>query len=54
MTSATPAPASVGASHDPKPWLKSYPPGVPAAIDEARLGTIADLFRDEDADARVA
>jgi long-chain acyl-CoA synthetase len=46
MTSATPAPASVGASHDPKPWLKSYPPGVPAAIDEARLGTIADLFRD--------
>src|SRR5688500_6228354 len=29
-----------------KPWLKSYPPGVPATIDAAQLGTLADLFRD--------
>jgi long-chain acyl-CoA synthetase len=29
-----------------KPWLKSYPPDVPATIDEAQLGTLADLFRD--------
>ncbi|MEL6063673.1 MULTISPECIES: AMP-binding protein [unclassified Methylobacterium] len=26
------------------PWLASYPPGVPAEIDVARLGTLVDLF----------
>src|SRR3954471_2102026 len=48
MISSTPARASsmaVGA-HGQKPWLASYPPGVPTSIDESRLGTIADLFRD--------
>ena len=28
-----------------KPWLRSYPPGVPHEIDEAGLGTLVDLFR---------
>ncbi len=46
MTSPTPAAAASATYNDQKPWLKSYPPGVPAAIDEARLGTLADLFRD--------
>jgi long-chain acyl-CoA synthetase len=41
------AAASAGTAGDVrKPWLKSYPPGVPATIDEAQLGTLADLFRD--------
>jgi long-chain acyl-CoA synthetase len=30
--------------HEPKPWLRHYPPGVPATIDEASLGTLADIF----------
>jgi long-chain acyl-CoA synthetase len=34
------------ASQEPKPWLASYPPGVPATIDEARVGTLAGLFFD--------
>ena len=25
------------------PWLASYPPGVPAEIDAARLGTLVEL-----------
>jgi long-chain acyl-CoA synthetase len=29
-----------------RPWLKSYPPGVPAKIDEANVGTLVDLFRE--------
>ena len=29
-----------------KPWLAHYPVGVPAHIDVARLGTIADVIRD--------
>ncbi|MHB2206800.1 AMP-binding protein [Methylobacterium sp. CM6257] len=44
------APAS-GRTSDPtadrrseRPWLASYPPGVPAEIDVARLGTLVDLF----------
>ncbi|KST61739.1 long-chain fatty acid--CoA ligase [Methylobacterium sp. GXS13] len=28
----------------PRPWLSSYPPGVPAEIDVESLGTLADLF----------
>jgi long-chain acyl-CoA synthetase len=32
------------AEHEPKPWLRHYPPGVPATIDEASLGTLADIF----------
>ena len=29
-----------------RPWLASYPPGVPATIDEAALITLAAMFRD--------
>ncbi|MCJ2095611.1 AMP-binding protein [Methylobacterium sp. J-072] len=28
----------------PRPWLASYPPGVPAEIDVESLGTLVDLF----------
>jgi long-chain acyl-CoA synthetase len=41
------AAADAGTAGDPrKPWLRSYPPEVPATIDETQLGTLADLFRD--------
>jgi len=47
MTSASSAVASGAAAGDGgRPWLTSYPPGVPAAIDEASIGTLPDLFRD--------
>ena len=26
------------------PWLKSYPPGVPAQIDASQYGSIRDIF----------
>jgi long-chain acyl-CoA synthetase len=29
-----------------RPWLKSYPPGVPQVMDEGALTSISDLFRD--------
>jgi long-chain acyl-CoA synthetase len=29
-----------------RPWLKSYPPGVPQVMDEGALTPISDLFRD--------
>ncbi|HEY8564986.1 MAG TPA: AMP-binding protein [Beijerinckiaceae bacterium] len=44
-TSSAMRAANDAASHQ-KIWLDSYPPGVPAAIELGRLGTIADLFRD--------
>jgi long-chain acyl-CoA synthetase len=46
--SATSAAAPLGGVADAsdKPWLKSYPPGVPATIDEAKLTTLADMFRE--------
>ena len=46
MTSATSAVTANATGDIGKPWLASYPPGVPATIDEMRLGTLADLFRD--------
>jgi long-chain acyl-CoA synthetase len=48
MTATTAAPAAAGATPTPdqKPWLKAYPPGVPAAIDEAKLTTLAEMFRE--------
>src|SRR5918993_2085039 len=46
MTSATSAVTANAAAGNGKPWLASYPPGVPSTIDEMRLGTLADLFRD--------
>src|SRR3954451_5126401 len=45
MTPTTAAAMMPGAASD-KPWLKSYPPGVPATIDEAKLTTLADMFRE--------
>src|SRR5918911_399456 len=40
---AAPAPEA-GAPH--RPWLKSYPPGVPATIDEGALTSLAEMFRE--------
>jgi len=37
-------PAPAFANLSPRPWLSSYPPGVPAEIDVESLGTLADLF----------
>lgn len=39
--------AQAGAKHagEDRPWLKSYPTGVPATIDEARIGTLAELIQ---------
>lgn len=28
-----------------KPWLGAYPPNVPAVIDQTRIGTLVDIFR---------
>jgi long-chain acyl-CoA synthetase len=44
MTSAAPAKA------DPRPWLAHYPAAVPPALDEAKVGTLADLIRTACAD----
>ncbi|MCJ2058156.1 AMP-binding protein [Methylobacterium sp. J-048] len=32
------------ATLSPRPWLASYPPGIPAEIDVETLGTLVDLF----------
>jgi len=48
MNATHPAPATAGAP-DPaaaRPWLASYPAQVPKTIDEARIGTLNDIFRD--------
>jgi len=52
MSSPTQAPANAGAP-DPyaaRPWLSSYPNQVPQTIDEARIGTLNDIFRKAVAD----
>src|SRR5829696_6353843 len=47
MTATTAASAAAGVSQgNEKPWLKSYPPGVPTTIDETKLATLAQMFRD--------
>jgi long-chain acyl-CoA synthetase len=48
MNATNPAPATAGAQHSAaaRPWLKSYPASVPPVIDEARIGTVNDIFRD--------
>src|SRR3954463_8961871 len=49
MTATTAAAAAAAAGASPasaRPWLASYPPGVPATIDEAALITLADMFRE--------
>lgn len=45
---ATTQPAAVTGAADfstARPWLKSYPSSVPHTIDEARIGTLVDMFR---------
>ena len=52
MNATTQAPATAGAQ-DPyasRPWLSSYPTQVPPTIDEARIGTLTDIFRKAVAD----
>lgn len=44
--STMPAPESDAVTMDERPWLKSYPPGAPATIDETKLTTLADMFRE--------
>ncbi|MCJ2051948.1 AMP-binding protein [Methylobacterium sp. J-070] len=43
-TTARGATGSSAGSAAARPWLASYPPGVPAEIDVAALGTLNDLF----------
>ncbi|MBZ6078140.1 AMP-binding protein [Microvirga puerhi] len=48
MNATIPA-SAVARTADPaadKPWLKFYPPKVPATIDEAKVGTLVDMFRE--------
>ena len=52
MNATTQAHATAGAP-DPyasRPWLSSYPTQVPQTIDEARIGTLNDIFRKAVAD----
>jgi long-chain acyl-CoA synthetase len=44
MNATTSAPAVAGAL-SARPWLESYPARVPQAIDEARIGTLVEIFR---------
>ncbi len=37
--------SAVQATSDARPWLVHYPPAVPPVIDEAGVGTLADLIR---------
>ena len=37
-------PGALGNGASDRPWLAAYPPGVPAEIDVAGLGTLVDLF----------
>ena len=37
--------SAVQATSDARPWLAHYPPAVPPVIDEAGVGTLADLIR---------
>ena len=46
MSDSMSAAANARADADQRPWLKFYPPGVPAEIDVERVGTLVDLFRD--------
>ncbi len=38
------ATSAASAKPDPRPWLAHYPPAVPPQLDEAQLGTLADLI----------
>ena len=48
MNASTPAAAVTGAAANSpaRPWLKSYPPRVAQTIDEAKIGTLVDIFRE--------
>jgi long-chain acyl-CoA synthetase len=48
MNATTQVSATAGApdSSATRPWLKSYPASVPPMIDESRIGTLNDIFRD--------
>src|SRR3954466_623528 len=46
MSGSSSVRANGAAGSNERPWLKSYPPGVPAEIDPAQVGTLADLFRE--------
>src|SRR3954467_3895207 len=46
MSGSSSVKANGAAGSNERPWLKSYPPGVPAEIDPAQVGTLADLFRE--------
>jgi long-chain acyl-CoA synthetase len=39
------ATSAAQAKPDARPWLAHYPPAVPSVIDEAKVGTLADLIR---------
>src|SRR5215207_7661659 len=46
MTATAAAPMDAGTPAADRPWIKSYPPGIAATIDEAKLATLADMFRE--------
>ena len=48
MNATNPAAETIGAadSYAARPWLNSYPAQVPKTIEEARVGTLADIFRE--------
>jgi long-chain acyl-CoA synthetase len=46
MTATAAAPMDAGTPAADRPWIKSYPPGIAATIDEATLATLADMFRE--------
>jgi long-chain acyl-CoA synthetase len=47
-TAAAPVAAApaIAAAAGEKPWLNSYPPGIAPTIDESKLATLADMFRE--------
>lgn len=48
MAGSTVSLVAQGAVHDARdrPWLRSYPPECPSTIDESKLSTVADMFRE--------
>ncbi|MBB4039189.1 long-chain acyl-CoA synthetase [Microvirga flocculans] len=48
MNATTPTPVAAGAMDAPqtRPWLASYPAQVPPTIDDAKIGTLNDIFRE--------
>jgi long-chain acyl-CoA synthetase len=47
MNTTTPAASAAATDQSAaRPWLASYPPQVPATIDDSRIGTLVDIFRE--------